>query len=117
MNVKVKHRLSSTGSAIDHRAEVVQPLLFGHARSHQQQVTQQSLILGSSGTQALDRLTGNDQHMHRSLGGDIAKGQALLIAVDLIARDLATKDLPEDRVVCHGPRKGRNSGTGVTAGA
>ena len=41
--------------------------------------------------------------MHRSLGGDIAKGQALLIAVDLIARDLATKDLPEDRVVCHGP--------------
>ena len=41
--------------------------------------------------------------MNGCLGRDIAKGQTLLIAVDLIARDLATKDLPEDRVVCHGP--------------
>ena len=67
--------------------------------------------------QTLNRLAGNHQYMDRCLGGDIPKGQALLIAVDLITRDLATKDLPEDRVVCHGPRKGRKSGTGVTAGA
>ena len=106
--MEVKHRLTSTGAAVDHRAEVIQPLLFGHARSHQQQMAQQSLILSSSGTQALDRLAWNHQQMHRSLGGDIATGEALRVAVDLTApnlasRDLATKDLPEDRVVCHGP--------------
>ena len=102
MHVEVKHRLTSTGAAVDHRAEVVQSLLFGHPRSHQQQMAQQNRILWSTGPQALDRLAGNHQHMHRSLGGNIAKGQALLIAVDLIARDLAAKDLPEDRVVCLG---------------
>jgi len=103
MHMEVKHRLASTGAAVDHRAEIVQTLLFGHAGSHQQEVAQQGRILSSTGAQALDRLARNYQHVNGGLGGDVAKGQALLIAEDLIARDLATKDLPEDRVVCHGP--------------
>ena len=47
MHMEVKHRLTRTGTAIDHCAEVVQPLLFGHAGSHQQQMAQQGRIISS----------------------------------------------------------------------
>ena len=103
MHMEVKHRLASTGAAVSHRSEIVQPLLFGHTGSHQQQMAQQGRILSSTRPQTLDRLAGNHQHVNGCLGGDVAKGQTLLIAGDLISRELATKDLPEDRVVCHGP--------------
>ena len=103
VHVEVKHRLASTGAAVDHRAEIIQTLLFGNAGSHKQQMTQQGPILSSSGAQTLDPLARNHQQMNGCLGGDIAKGQVLLIAVDLNSRYLATKDLSEDRVVCHGP--------------
>ena len=45
MHMEVKHRLASTGATVDHRAEIVQTLLFGHAGSHQQEVAQQGRIL------------------------------------------------------------------------
>ena len=77
----------------------------------------QGFILCSTGTQALDRLARDHQHMHRRLGGDIPEREALLIAVHLIAGDLTTQDLPEDRVIRHGPRSQGNNGAGATAGA
>ena len=114
--MQVEHGLTGSDSAVDHRAEVLQTLLLRHFGCHQQQVSQQRLMVRSSRTQALDRLTGDHQHMHRRLGSDVPKGQAVLVAVNLIAGDLAPQDLSEDRVVRHGARR-RTAGSGVTGGA
>ena len=114
--MQVEHGLTSSGSTVDHRSEVVQTLLPRHLRCHQQQMAQQRLMIRSSRAQALDRLTGNHQHMHRRLGRNVPKGQAVIVAVDLIAGDLAPQDLSEDRVVRHGARR-RTAGSGVTGGA
>ena len=114
--MQVEHGLTGSGSAVDHRAEVVEALLFGDLSGHQQQMAQQRLMLFVGRAQALDRLTGNHQHVHRSLGSNVPKGQAMFVAVNLIAGDLAPQNLPEDRVVRHGARR-RTAGTGVTCGA
>ena len=110
MHMQVKHGLARIRAAVDHCAERLQTLLAGHLGSHQQQVPQQGLVTCGGISKLGDRLAWNHQHMDRSLGRYIAKSQAMLIGIHLIAGDLAAEDAPKDRVLAH---KGNGGGTGV----
>ena len=49
--------------------------------------------------EAGDVLAWNDQQMHRCLGLDIGKGNAVLVVVDSLGWNLAAQDASEDRWV------------------
>ena len=60
-----------------------------------------------------DRLTRNHQHVNGSLGSNVAKGEAMLIAVNLIAGNLIPQDARKDRVLGHGTGAGGRAGDGT----
>ena len=107
MHMKVKHRLPRGFTTVDHRTEILEALLLGHFRGHQQQMPQQGLIAGCCTAETFNRLSRNHQHVNRSRRSDVSKGKAEVIAVDLIAGNLTVEDFPEDRVVRHGLRGGK----------
>ena len=110
MHMQVKYGLARIRAAVNNRAERLQTLLAGHLGSHQQQVPQKGLVTCGGISKLGDRLAWNHQHMDWSLGRYIAKSQAMLIGIHLIAGDLATEDAPKDRVLAH---KSNGGGTGV----
>ena len=104
VHMQVEHGLPRGGATVDHSAEILQTLLPRNPGRHQQQMPQQLFIAATSAAQAFNRLPGDHQHMHGGLGSDVAKGQAAIVAVNLIAGDVPPEDLSKDRVVRHGEK-------------
>ena len=56
------------------------------------------LVFGFGLRDARDRLSGDDQHMHRRLWPDVPKGHHQVVFIDDRARDFARDDLLEQRL-------------------
>ena len=106
MHVKVKDGLPSTSTAIDHRRQSSSPSCFA---TYASSMAQQGGVSPPQ-TSNFQAARGESRAHAPGLRSDVAKGEALRVAVDLITGNLATQDAGKDRVFCHGAR-------GVTGGA
>lgn len=94
--MQVKYSLSGPLAIVNNQAEIITMAgLSGDLAGRFQQVAQQCAIGCGGISHPGDGLLGNDQHMQRRLGIDIPKGQALLILIHDIGRDLAPDYLAE----------------------
>jgi len=83
--MQVIYGLSAIRSVVDDDPVAVgQPHLRCYPFGGQHQVSQQGMILGFGVRQLGDRLFGDDQNMHRSLGMDIPKGDRQIVFVNNI---------------------------------
>ena len=94
--MQVKHALARPLAVVHHQAEgVAHALLLGDARRRVQQVAEDIAILRAGVRQPGDGLLGDHQDMHRRLRVDVPEGQAAIILIDDVGRDLAVNDLAE----------------------
>jgi len=84
---------------VDSEGVVGQALLARDLASDEEEVPQQDTVLNVGVAEPRDVSLGDDDYMQGRLRVDVPKGQAVLILVDDIRRDLAAKDLAEDRIV------------------
>ena len=69
-------------------------------------MSKQSGVLFADILETHKRFTWDHEYVNGSLGSDVAKGEAMLIAIDLIAGNLTPQDARKDRVLGHGKGAG-----------
>src|SRR5437867_1121872 len=105
MEVEVKHRLTtvSTGIGHDSVAALAQALLLRHLRARNEQVSQESLILGTAILHGHYVRFRNDQRMDRCLGIDVVECQRLVVLINDLGRNRPLNNLTKETIV-HGSR-------------
>ena len=94
--MQVKYGLSGTGTVIDIQpVGITDPLIHGNVIRLQQHVTQQQPVVLCRIGQHRDRLFRDDKYMNGGLGVDVPEGEAQVIFVDDIGRDLTIDNLAE----------------------
>src|SRR5258708_3565795 len=98
----MRHGLAAVAAVVDHDAITG----FGDAEfpgqsgGGQQQVAEGGLVGGGRFTDAGNELLRDDEHMHRRLRIDVVDGEAELVLVRELRRNLAVDDLLENRFHC-----------------
>jgi hypothetical protein len=98
----MRHRLPAAILAIDDEPiAIVQLELFGQLGSNQVQMSKEIAIrIGDIGVRR-NHLAGDDEHVHRRLRVDIVKGDAKVVLISNLGRDLLFRDLQKDVVLEH----------------
>jgi hypothetical protein len=93
--MQMGHRLAAISSIVNHEpvAGLVQSQLGCDAGRGEEKVAEQCLVSALSLTNSSEVFFGNDQDMNRRLGGDIMKGEDLLVFIGDLGRNLARNDL------------------------
>src|SRR5262249_6120116 len=91
--------------AVEHQAVAVgQSELGRQPRRHQVQVADQLAVVLGQLVVGGDHLARDDQHVNGSLRVDVVEGDAAVVLVDDLCRDLLLDDFQEDVVGHHGGR-------------
>src|SRR5690348_8148849 len=101
MHVQVEHGLSAAGIAVDHAAIAVfgKAFALGVLRRRQQQLADQWRLGFAAVVQGRQRFVlGDEQHVHRRLRMDVAKGEDVVVFVHHVGGNLAADDLVENGI-------------------
>ena len=96
MDVQVKNSLAALLAGVDDGTPTLQVFLARHMGSLEQKMTQQFRITIRGCRQALDRLLGNNENMHRSQRADVPKSQTAAVFVHNLSGNLAADDFAKD---------------------
>ena len=108
MHVQMRHGLAAVAPVVDHEpVAVFEPELLREGGGGEEEVTKDRLVGGRGLADARDELLRDDEHVHRCLRVDVVDGNAVLVFVRQLGRDLAVDDLLEDGL---GHQKIGNSG-------
>jgi hypothetical protein len=75
-------------------------LICNHG-GREQKVTQHRLVLFGGCLQTCERLLGDDENMDGSLGFDVSEGQAAVVFIDDVSRDVAADYPGKNRFLSH----------------
>ena len=114
VQVEVGNGLSPVPAIVDHHPEAVftQSFLLRDEADPGEEVAEEILIGRVSLADSDDQFSGDEEEMHRSLGGDIAEAETEVVLVDDIGRDFTIGDLLEDGFLSHGPSENEREGQG-----
>src|SRR5262245_59455947 len=100
VQVQMEYALARLGAVVHHETEcIAHAELLRHFAGRKQQVPEQSLVLAACARQPVDLFLWDEQDMRRRLRIDVAEGQAQVVLIDDVGRDLAPDDLAEKG--CH----------------
>ena len=99
VDVEMGNRFTAVRAVVDDEAVAGGGYVFaaGDVGGSEEEVAEEALIIGLSGSDAVDGFFGNDEDVDRGLGGDVAEGEALVVFEDDVGRDFAGDDFFEKR--------------------
>jgi hypothetical protein len=100
--VEVRDGLAAVRAVVDYHAEAVfrAAEVGGNLSGGEKKVAEDGLVFGRCLADACDDLVRDDENVNRRLRGNIAEGEAYVIAVDYIGGDLAVADFLKNRLHC-----------------
>lgn len=101
--MKVRNGFARVFAVVEDEAEsgVGDAFASGDFGGDKEEVAKNRLIFRSGETDAWDRLAWDDEDVDRSLGRDVAEGQAEIILEDNFGRDFAVTDFLEECFIGH----------------
>ena len=93
--MQVRHAFSAVAAVVDHKAVAGfgDAEFLGERCGGEQEVTERGLVGGAGFADAGDKFLRDDEHMHRRLWVDIVDGDAEVVLVRELGRNLAVDDL------------------------
>ena len=96
VQMQMKHRLSDFSAVIDHDAEIIIALLFGHFTGFEHHMAEYVPVFVVGIGQFGKRVFGYKQNMHRRLWWNVFKSQTMFVFVDNISRNFPIDDFREN---------------------
>ena len=89
--MEVRDGFSAVGTVVNDEAVACGSYVFaaGDVSGGEEEVAEEALIIGLSGSDAGNVFFGNDEDVDRGLGGDVAKGETLVVFEDDVGGDFA----------------------------
>ena len=96
VQVKMRDSLAAVTTGVRHDAKALRTELLADFTGLSQQMAEHGLMRAVNVSKRLDQLLRDHQNMHRSDGRDVVKGEANIVFIDLVARQLAAHYAGED---------------------
>src|SRR5262245_10907273 len=103
VEVEMEDALARARAVVDHHAEVREAGFLGHVAGHQQQMSEQRLVLGARSRELLERLARDHQQMDGCLRAHVVEGDRAVVLIDTLGGKLASQDPAEDGLRHAGP--------------
>lgn len=97
VQVKMRDRLAAIAAGVRNHAKAIGTKLLPNFAGLAKQVAEHRLVRSVDVAKRLDRLLWDHQYMHWRYGRDVVKGEAKIVLVHLVARQLAPHHAGKDR--------------------